>query len=195
MSTWSARYVRLREGADRATDAALLAERIEVDAVLKDDGKAPFAVWLIPAPSFQPSDLAALSKEFGEAIAIAVQTVADLVIYDHFIAGSRVRGLTFAGEAGWIRVAGEPEPWESRALFSSTHLVELSEALEEDFGGDELAKQKAELERLWAVGKLVEGSTRPPVDPAGLARSIEKHFGLPARPPGSFPMSGSMPHH
>jgi hypothetical protein len=182
MSTWAARYVRLGEGAERAGDVTRLLRHIDHGVDLVDDGKSRFAVWLVPSPTFQPDDLSALSTELGEAIAIAVQTVADLVIYDHFVAGAHVRGLTYAGEAGWVRVAGDPEPWESKALFSSTRLAELTDALEEDFEGDELEKQKAELERLWTVGKLVEGSPRPPADPSGIARSIEKQFGLPARP-------------
>jgi hypothetical protein len=194
MSTWAARYVRLRGGADRAADAARLLRRIDLEAQLVDDGKSSFVVWLVPSPSFQPDDLGALSKDFGEAIAVAVQTVADLVIYDHYVSGARVRGLTYAGEAGWIRVTGEPEPWESRALFSSTRLAELSEQLEDDFDGDELARQKSELEHLWQLGKLVEGSTRPAADPSSVARGIEKHFGLPVRP-SSGPMSGTMQHH
>jgi hypothetical protein len=193
MSTWSARYVRLRPGSDRAGDAARLAKHVDPDAELVDDGRSTFAVWLVPAPTFQPDDLAALSKDFGEAIALAVQTVADLVVYDHFVDGARVRGLTYAGEAGWVRVVGESEPWESGALFAKTRLAEVKEQLEEDFEGDELARQTAELERMWGVGKVVEGSPRPMVDPSGVARSIEKHFGLPAKPAG-FPMSGTMPH-
>lgn len=194
MSTWAARYARLKNGPDRAADAARLLKRVDDETQLVDDGKSAFAVWMVSAPTFQPDDLTALSKDFGEAIAIAVQTVADLVIYDHFVAGARVRGLTYAGEAGWIRVLGEPEPWENRALFSATRLAELSDQLEEDFDGEELSKQKAELEQLWKVGKLVEGSARPAADPSGLARVIEKHFGLPVRPSSGGPMSGSMPH-
>lgn len=191
MSTWAARYVRIRTGADRTQDVTRMLQHIDRDAQLVDDGKSSFAVWLVPSPTFQPCDLSALSKDFGEAISIAVQTVADLVIYDHFVAGARVRGLTYAGEAGWIRVAGEPEPWEGKALFSSTRLAELHEALEDDFEGEELERQKADLERLWKVGKLVEGSARPDADPAGVARSIEKHFSLPARP---GPASTALPH-
>jgi hypothetical protein len=184
MSTWAARYVRLKTGGstERTADVKRLLARIDDGAQLVDDGKSPFAVWLVPAPTFQPSDLAALSKDFGEAIALAVQPVADLVIYDHFVAGARVRGLTYAGEAGWIRVLGEPEPWETKAVFSATRLAELQGALEDDFEGDELERQKAELERPWQIGKLVEGSARPAADPAAIARAIEKHFALPALP-------------
>src|SRR5258708_643157 len=179
MSMWAARYVRV---SDRAKDVPRLKGRIDGGASLHDDGSAAFAVWLVPHPTWEPDDLAALSRDFGEALCIAVQTVADLVIYDHFVAGARVRGLTYAGEAGWIRVAGQPEPWESKALFSAVKLAELTDELEEDFEGDVLAREQADLENLWLAGRLEEGKQRPPVDPAGFTRAIERHFALPARP-------------
>jgi hypothetical protein len=181
MSAWAARYVRLK---DRGQDASRLRGRIDAGAKLVDDGAAAFATWLVPTPLFQPDDLAALSRDFGEAIAIKVQTVADLVIYDHFVSGSRVRGLTYAGEAGWVRVVGSAEPWEATALFSAAKLEALVEQLEEDLAPEAVARDKADLERLWKGGKLVEGSLRPPADLAGMMRAIEKHFDLPARPKG-----------
>ena len=193
MSTWAARYVRLGAGADRAKDVSRLQDRIDPEAELHDDGKSAFALWIVTAPMFQPDDMASLSKDFGEALSVSVQTVADLVIYDHYVAGAPVRGLTYAGEAGWIRVLGQPEPWEAKALFSAVKLAEMSEELEEDLEGELLAREKAELERLWELGMLVEGSTRPPADPAVLPREIEKHYGLPARPIGSYPKSGTLP--
>ena len=179
MSAWAARYVRLK---DRGQDVTRLGGRIDSGATLVDDGASAFATWLVPTPLFQPDDLAALSREFGEALAIAVQTVADLVIYDHFVAGSRVRGLTYAGEAGWVRVVGSAEPWEAPALFSKAKFEELVEELEGDLDDDTLAGDKAQLLRLWKNGKLVEGTVLPPADPAVMTRAIEKHFGLPARP-------------
>jgi hypothetical protein len=179
MSTWAARYVRLK---DRGQDLPRLKGRVDAGASLVDDGSSAFATWLVPAPAFQPDDLSALSKEFGEAISIAVQTIADLVIYDHFVGGARVRGLTYAGEAGWIRVVGSAEPWEGPSLFSAAKLEELLEELGEDVTDDAAAGDKAELERLWKAGALEEGSARPPADPAVLTRAIEKHFGLPGRP-------------
>jgi hypothetical protein len=182
MSTWAARYVRLGSGADRAANASRVQAHLDPDSEIEDDGKSAFCAWLPSAPTFQPDDLTALSKEFGEAIAIAVQTVADLIVYDHYVAGTCVRGLSYAGEAGWIRVVGTAEAWENKALFSAVKLAELSDELEEDLEGELLAREKAELERLWKAAKLVEGSARPPADPAGLARAIEKHFGLPVRP-------------
>jgi hypothetical protein len=181
MSAWAARYVRLK---DRGQDAGRLRGRIDSGATLVDDGASPFAVWLVPTPLFQADDLSALSRDFGEALAIAVQTVADFVIYDHFVAGSRVRGLTYAGEAGWVRVQGSAEPWEDPAFFSAVKLEEILGELEEDLASDDMAREKAELERLWKQGKLVEGSGRPPADLAVMTRAIEKHFHLPARPRG-----------
>ena len=193
MSTWAARYVRRGAGAERAKDVSRLQDRMDPGAELHDDGKSAFALWIVSAPMFQPDDVAALSKDFGEALSVSVQTVADLVIYDRYVGGACVRGLTYAGEAGWIRVVGEPEPWEGKTLFSAAKLAELSEELEGDLEGELLAREKAELERLWKAGTLVEGKTRPPADPAVLSRALEKHFGLPARPVGSYPKSGTLP--
>jgi hypothetical protein len=179
MSAWAARYVRLK---DRGQDVTRLRGRIDSGATLVDDGASTFATWLVPTPLFQPDDLSALSRDFGEALAIAVQTVADLIIYDHFVAGSRVRGLTYAGEAGWVRVVGSAEPWEAPELFSKAKFEELVAELEGDLDDDTLAGDKAQLLSLWRDSKLVEGRALPPADPAAMTRAIEKHFGLPPHP-------------
>jgi hypothetical protein len=179
MPAWAARYVRL---ADRQADIARLRSRIDDGALLVDDGKAPFAVWLVPQPAFQPDNLAALSNDFGEALSMAVQTVADLVIYDHYIAGKLVRGLTYAGEAGWIRVIGDPEPWEAPTLFSAVKLDELTRELEEDVTDDAIEKDKQSISQLWRIGRLQEGSTLPHAEPNALVKAIEKLHKLPSRP-------------
>ncbi|HEY8089085.1 MAG TPA: hypothetical protein VIF09_14600 [Polyangiaceae bacterium] len=181
MSTWSARYVRLR---DRDRDVARLRSHADVDAgaEMHVDGKSSFAVWLVPSPKFEPVDLARLGGDFSEVIALAVQTVADLVVYDHFVGATRMRGLTYAGEAGWVRVQGEAEPWEGTLLFAPSKLAELREELEDEYSGDVLAREQSELELLFKLGKLQEGSTRPAPEPLAFARAIEKQFGLPARP-------------
>jgi hypothetical protein len=185
MSTWAARYVRLR---DREADLARVRALVDPGATLVDDGVSPFVVWSVPSPTFSPDDLASLSRG-GEAISIAVQTVADLVIYDHFVDGARVRGLSYAGEAGWTRVVGEPEAWEAGALFSPAKLEELRAELEDDLTEDALARETAELEQLWAARTLREGGLRPPVDPTALARAIERHFRLTARPASARDMT------
>ena len=179
MSAWSARYVRLK---NRQADIARLRGRLDDGALLIDDGKSPFAVWLVPAPAFQPDDLGALSRDFGEALSISVQTVADLVIYDRFVEGARTRGLSYAGEAGWVRVQGEPEAWELPTLFSATSLDDLTRELEENVTDDALALDKEKLEELWGVGRVQEGSLLPHAAPALVVRAIEKHHRLPGRP-------------
>jgi hypothetical protein len=165
---------------DRAADGPRLRARLDT-VEFHDDGTSGFALLVVPSPTLEPDDLSRLSREFGEALAIGVHTVADLVVYDHFLAGERVRGLTYAGEAGWVRVVGEAEAWE-RSLFSALKLAELCSVLEEDFEGEALASERAELETLWRTGKLEEGNVVPPADPGVVSRAIEKHFGLPVRP-------------
>lgn len=179
MSAWSARYVRI---GDRAVDVPRVRASVDAGATLIDDGTSPFVAWLVPNVKDEPADLAALSRDHGEAIAVTVQTIADLFVYDRFVAGSRVRGVTYAGEAGWERAVGEPDAWEQAALFAPTKLEELTLELEEDLAGEELARERAELAALWKDARLKEGLTRPPVDLAVAVRAIERHFKLPARP-------------
>jgi hypothetical protein len=204
MPTWEARYVRVgSRAADLDRLRADLSRRHPGATLVGVPGERSglsFVGWLLPAgkadgsgksgkeqkhrtQSLELADAQALvdaSRDFGEAIGIAIQTVADLVVYDHFVAGQRARGLTYAGEAGWVRVVGESEPWESRALFSETKLAELLAALEDELTGDALARDKAELERLWKTQRLEEGLPRPSVEPVALRRAIERHFALPA---------------
>jgi hypothetical protein len=199
MSRWEARYVRVANGAgDLDRLRADLSRRHPGAALVEapaEGTRLSFVGWLVPTEggagqkrpkspgqSLDLADVQGLidaSRDFGEAIGIAIQTVADLVVYDHFVAGQLTRGLTYAGEAGWVRVVGEPEPWESRAFFSETKLAELLAALEDDLTGDALARDKAELERLWKTQRLEEGVPRPPVAPGAFRRAIEKHFALP----------------
>lgn len=176
MTTWSTRYIRLN---DCAADLARLEKAGLGD--LHHDGAAPFAALIVAAPSLQPDDLAQLSKDFGEALSVQVHSVADVVVFDHFKAGSRTRGLTYAGEAGWVRVVGTPEPWEQPIFFAPARLDELLEELEEDCTDDAILKREtAELQRLWTGGKLEEGNTRPVAQWRALSQAVERHYGLPA---------------
>jgi hypothetical protein len=138
-----------------------------------------FATIPVATPALQPDDLAALSRDFGEAFSIQVHSVADLVIYDHFRDGERARGITFAGEAGWIRVVGAPEAWEAGYFFAPAKLATLLEELADDCSDDAvLERDGAELKRLFAGGKLEEGNPRPVVQWRSLAQAITRHYGL-----------------
>src|SRR5262249_43394817 len=91
MSTWSTRYVRLR---DREADLARLRQTLGAAASnLVTDPSSSFASIFLATPSLEPDDLGDLSKTFGEAFSIQVHSMADLVIYDHFADGARRRGL------------------------------------------------------------------------------------------------------
>jgi hypothetical protein len=172
MGAWSIRFIRSR---DQARLAKLLGPK---DTLLAADG-SPFTGVRLGQPTFEPQDLATLSSAFGEVVAFAVQTVADLVLYDHWVAGARVRGLTFAGEAGWVRVVGSPEPWEKPFLFSATRFAELLSELEEDCTDEEmLTRDSDELRRLWGEAELEEGNPCPPVQLSGLLRAVTCHFGI-----------------
>jgi hypothetical protein len=181
MSTWAARYVRLR---NRDEDAKRLRAALgDAAAQLTIEPAAQFAMLVVASPTLQPDDLTALSRDFGEAFSLQGQTVADLVIYDHFKDGVRARGLTYAGEAGWIRVAGEPEPWEASHFFSDARLNELLGELEDDLDDPAmLEREKNELRKLWGKGSIEEGSTRPHVELNSLTRALTKHYGLPIPP-------------
>jgi hypothetical protein len=202
MSRWEARYVRVANGAgDLDRLRADLSRRQPGAALVEaqaEGSRLSFVGWLLPsgaagaagkrtknpAQSLDLADAQGLidaSRDFGEAIGIAVHAVADLVVYDHFVAGQLTRGLTYAGEAGWVRVVGEPEPWESRAFFSETKLAELLAALEDDLTGDALVRDQADLERLWKTQRLEEGLPRPPVAPATFRRANEKNFAHPTQ--------------
>jgi hypothetical protein len=184
MPTWQAQYVRLAGGESDLARVRAHVERVLPGAQIAHDKARPFAGWRVPNPpeAIEPQDLSELSRDFGEAVGIGVQSVADLVVYDRFVSGTRTRGLTYAGEAGWVRVAGEAEPWEAQVLFSQTKLEELRATLEEDLTGDALARDIAELERLWKIGHVEQGATRPAIEPLGFTRALEKHLALPALP-------------
>ena len=95
------------------------------------------------------------------------------------------RGLSYAGEAGWTRVAGAPEAWEAAALFSAVKLAELRAELEEDLTEDALARETAEPRAAPGPPRCARRGQPPTARPdrtALLARAIERHFGLPARP-------------
>jgi hypothetical protein len=182
MSTWAARYVRLR---NKDADAVKLRAQLGDAAthLLTIEPQASFAMIVVVSPSLQPDDLAPLSSDFGEAFSLQGQTVADMIIYDHFKDGARARGFTYAGEAGWTRVVGEPEPWEASHFFAPSRLDDLLEELDADLDDPAtLEREQNELRRLWQKARLEEGSTRPLVELNSLTRALTKHYGLPIPP-------------
>jgi hypothetical protein len=182
MPTWSTRYVLLR---NRDADIERVKKETGALDVLADSG-SKYASIPVANPSLQPDDLASLSKSFGEAFSIQVHSVADLVIYDHFRDGERARGLTFAGEAGWVRVTGAPEAWEKDHFFAQAKLDQLLEELEDEITDlAALARDSAELKKLFAGGKLVEGSLRPAPQWKGVAQAVARQYGLPEAGPAS----------
>jgi hypothetical protein len=184
MPTWSTRYVKLRAG---ATDVERLKKTTGLgDSLIQVDAGGAYASVPVATPSLQPDDLAQLSRDFGEAFSIQVHSVADLIVYDHFREGERARGLTYAGEAGWIRVFGTPEPWEAPFFFAQSKLDALLAELEEECSDEAvLARDSAELKRLFAGGKLEEGNARPAPQWRPLAQAIAKHYGVAEPSPGS----------
>jgi hypothetical protein len=182
MTTAGARYVRL---ANRDAGLASLRSRFGDDAVVSA-ADSPFAAIVIATPTLQPDDLGALSREFGEALSLQTQSIADLLVYDHFRAGTRARGLTYAGEAGWQRVSGEPESWEAPAFFGQARLDELLEELADDTSdASTLERESAELRRLWSGRRLEEGNARPSIDLRAVTRAIAAHYTLPQLAPAS----------
>lgn len=176
----SARYVRLRS---REGDLARLRAAAPKGSVVHEDGALAFVAVLLPSAELEPADLSGWSRDFGEVIALSWHSVADLVVYDHWRDGARTRGLTHAGEAGWLRVAGEPEAWEAALLFTDAKLEALLEDLESDLSDPAtIERETTDLRRVFAAKRLEEGHVRPAPDLPALLRTIEKHYGLPTLP-------------
>jgi hypothetical protein len=87
----------------------------------------------------------------GKVIWAIVQTTASYVGVVHFGCGNVLRRIEF-GDGAWLRVEGEPEPWEGW-LFSPE---ELELALETCAPGDEF-----EFETAFAEEKLAAGRSLP----------------------------------
>jgi hypothetical protein len=191
MTTWSTRYVRLR---DRDADLARLKKETGLAEPNVVADSHSFAAIVVATPSLQPDDLGALSRSFSEAFSIQVHSVADLVIYDHWRDGARARGFTYAGEAGWVRVVGEPEAWEAAFFFAPAKLKELLQELEDDCTDDAvLERETGELQKLFSGAKLVEGSTRPAVAWRPMAQAVARHYGFPDPSPASATSSAKIP--
>ena len=185
MPTWSTRYVRLR---DRRVDLDRL-KRLsapEAHALIHAEEGSPYAASTVQTSVLVPDDLSELSRTFSEAFSVQVHSVADLVIYDHFREGERTRGLSYAGEAGWVRVVGAPEAWETGFFFAPEKLQHLLHELQDDFSDEAvLARDTAEIKRLFAAAELEEGNTRPVTHWRAFAQAIARHYGFADPVPSS----------
>ncbi len=144
-----------------------------------DDGRAWAAIGPEDLFDIAPFDLAAESRQFGEAIGLRVSTYGDdCLVYDHWVNGENLRALTYEPNDGWIRVAGEPEPWEEDAFFREGDLEEDLDLLASAYSREDNTALIAELNQLMEARRLIQGFMYPIV--AGdvvLARIID-HFNL-----------------
>lgn len=143
MGSWSALYFRgeLPEGFGPDVEGPCSVRRL-----------AEWTELALPGVAQGDRTAAALSQRVpGEVICVVVQTTASVVGVAHFQGGACVRRIEFA-DGTWLRVEGEPRPWEAR-LFSAE---ELSAAREVGDPSDDV-----ELEAAFACKTLAEGRTLP----------------------------------
>lgn len=113
----------------------------------------------------------ALSRRFGEAIYVFVDSHADELIYDHGRGGELVRKLLWTSDGllcSWECVAGTPEPWED-ALFAAHNLTNALSAAEPE--------EHDEIRAIYADRRISSGARWPTCD-ATVAELIERHFGI-----------------
>lgn len=78
---------------------------------------APFLAYHAQAVGrYRPFELERASAGGGQALGVLLDEYGQL-IYDRFVDGARVRGLTCFPEGdGWVRVEGQAEAWEAAAF-------------------------------------------------------------------------------
>lgn len=143
MGSWSALYFRgelpedFRPDVEGRCAVKRLAEWTELalPGVAEGDGAATALSQRVP----------------GQVICVVVQTTASVVGVAHFEGGTCVRRIEFA-DGTWLRVEGEPQPWEAR-LFSVEELQAAKEV------GD--PSDDAGLEAAFATKTLAEGRSLP----------------------------------
>lgn len=143
MGSWSALYFRgeLPEGFRPDVEGRCSVKRL-----------ADWTELGLPGVAQGEGTAAALSQRVpGEVICVVVQTTASVVGVAHFQGGACVRRIEFA-DGTWLRVEGDPQPWEAR-LFSAEELEAAKEV------GD--PSDDAELEAAFAVKTLAEGKSLP----------------------------------
>ena len=143
MGSWSALYFRGELPDDF---------RPEVEGRCAVKRLAEWTELALPGVAVGDGAAAALSQRVpGQVICVIVQTTASVVGVAHFQGGTCLRRIEFA-DGTWLRVEGEPQPWEAR-LFSAEELEAAREV------GDPI--DDAELEAAFASKTLAEGMSLP----------------------------------
>lgn len=143
MGSWSALYFRgeLPEGFQPEVEGSCAVKRL-----------VEWTELALPGVADGEGSAAELSRRVpGLVIWVIVQTTASVVGVAHFQGGTCLRRIEFA-DGSWLRVEGEPQPWEAR-LFSAEELEEAKAASD--------PSDDAELDAAFASKTLAEGKSLP----------------------------------
>ncbi|MGE0709287.1 MAG: hypothetical protein AB7N76_26995 [Planctomycetota bacterium] len=160
---WSRRYFRLPAGLtlEDARDRLGDMEPVAPDSHVAVAEEGPLAD--TEAPSRREREY----SELPEVVYVGVNAGVGLFVYTRWVRGELARHLYYSADEGWVRVDGEPEPWEAEAIFG----VEAREHHERYLGGWDAA-EVARAREVFDSGRLVAGSTWPVVDPEQLSWSL-----------------------
>jgi hypothetical protein len=169
LGTLNAIYVR---AADPAKAAAV---RAGYPQAYTEPGSEFYAV---EYAGFEPpeADLAQLSVRLStDVLWLGFQSVVDAFEFHHWRDGRYLRALVFGchgpEERTWERAVGEPEAWESGAIFDLEHLAHALRYADE--------REAEELQRIWRATEIVPGRMEPSLDAREVARAAAEFYCLP----------------
>lgn len=126
-----------------------------------------------------------LSRRFGEAIFMCVQTTVDFFIYSHWRDGEQLRQIHYCADEGWYDLSGEKEAWELRMFDEAEKMRQLSyldlERLAKNPDSAEYANAQlslAEIEETWGKKELIEESFYPMAIASEIYGIAMQEFGL-----------------
>jgi hypothetical protein len=165
MSGYSSIWVKIN---NPEIDLPLLKECNNPDALLAEG--LLFACAVKEADEEVPTNsMEELSKQFGEAIFMSVQTTVDFFLYSYWRDGLLVREIEYCADEGWYALAGETQVWESQLFDEAEKLRQLSYLDLEHFAAHpEYAKEyaqaqasAAQIEAVWTARELQQESFYP----------------------------------
>lgn len=126
-----------------------------------------------------------ISRQFGEAIFICVDTSNDQFEYEHSRNGEILRKLCWLSDGSqstWGWVEGEREEWEETAIFSEENFARAIELIRYDehlafLPEAEFLRKKQELRSIWEERRYVLNDKWPLGD-ATFGMVIQQFFGL-----------------